>query len=190
MSSTRTRRRFLTAAALAAVVAAGAAGAWAWSDRGTPDPVAAGAVESTTAAAPTLVTEPADPADVATDAPVPSTPSPAGATGATGATGAPAATADVVLSYSGWDDATSAVEVNAFVVGLVQDGGTCTLELTGSGDPVSVQAPAQADASTTTCGLLTTAGTVVDPGTWKAVVSYSSPMATGVSTATSVEVPR
>lgn len=181
MTSTRTRRRLLTVAALAAVVAAGTAGAWAWSGshpdtRSTAGAAVADPTPGASAAAATLVTEPADPAEVATD--VPTSAAPTGTD------------VDVVVSYAGWDDATSAVEVNAFVGGVVEEGGTCTLRLTGGDAPVSVEVPAEADASTTTCGLMSTPGTPVPPGTYDAVVTYTSPSASGVSAGTSVEVPR
>jgi hypothetical protein len=87
---------------------------------------------------------------------------------------------DVVLTYAGYDEATSTVQANGFVAGVIEEGGTCTLTLTRGDDEVTASSTAAADATTTTCGLIeTSAG--IGAGTWEAVLAYSSADAHGVS---------
>jgi hypothetical protein len=95
---------------------------------------------------------------------------------------------DVVLSYAGFDAPSGTVQANGFAAGVLEDGGTCTLTLSRSGEEVSTTSSASADASTTTCGLLQT-DPGVGPGTWEAVLTYSSDDARGTSQTVQVVVP-
>lgn len=116
--------------------------------------------------------EPA-PTAVATDAPRP-------------ATGRDVA---VTVTYSGWDDRAADVEVDGFVTGVVEQGGTCTLTLTSGSSTVTEQHPAHADASTTQCGTVTVPGSRLAPGSWRAVLGYSSATSNGTSAPVPVTVP-
>jgi hypothetical protein len=95
---------------------------------------------------------------------------------------------DVVLSFAGFDGSSGAVQANGFAAGVIENGGTCTLTLTRGADEVTATSAAEADASTTNCGLLQTSSGLTS-GTWKAVLSYSSAKAQGQSGSTEVTVP-
>ena len=95
----------------------------------------------------------------------------------------------VTVSYSGWMADAAQVEVGAYVEGVIEKTGTCTLTLTRSGRSVTATNPGAADATSTTCGALAIPGTKLSSGTWSAVVSYASPTSAGASTPTEVKVP-
>lgn len=110
--------------------------------------------------------------------------------GGTAVSDAPRPTAtDVVLSYAGWEDAVRAVEAAGYVSPVVEDGGTCTLELTSDGRTTSTTVAAVADATTTVCPGLSVPGDDLAPGTWTARLEYSSPTTEGTSEPLDVEVP-
>jgi hypothetical protein len=117
-----------------------------------------------------------DPTDVAVDPPVTVTPNADG--------GLP-----VALTFADWNATTAAVEVDGYLAGLVEDGGTCTLTLTQGGTTVTAEVPGTADAATTSCGGATVPGTDLAPGTWTAVLSYRSDTTTGSSAPAEVTVP-
>lgn len=95
---------------------------------------------------------------------------------------------DVVLSYVVWDEAAGAVVAGGYVSPVVEDGGTCTLELTRDGESASATADAAADASTTSCGELRVTGDELEPGEWSAVLGYESDTASGTSEPLDVQV--
>jgi hypothetical protein len=103
---------------------------------------------------------------------------------------APDGWADVALTFAEWDDSSASVQVNAFVGGLVEDGGTCTLTLTRGADTRTAAVPSSADAATTICPSMTVPGDQLGSGTWQARVTYSSATATGASQPVEVAVPR
>ena len=114
---------------------------------------------------------PEDPEDVATD------------------TATPTAAA-LQITFAGADDAAGAVVVGAYVAGLIEDGGTCSLTLSGNGSPVTVDNESVADAALTSCGQLLVPYGDLAPGTWTADVTYSSPAGHSVADArTTIEVP-
>jgi hypothetical protein len=125
-----------------------------------------------------------NPTNVATDAPVTSQ---AGASGA----GTPGSrtSVDVVVTYSGWDDALAGVEVGAYAAGTAESGGTCTLTLTKGSDTASAEAPAEPDATSTSCPGLVVPGSKLSSGSWTAVVSYESRGTHGQSDPVKVVVP-
>jgi hypothetical protein len=98
----------------------------------------------------------------------------------------PAGTGDVVLSYLYWDGDT--VRAGGYVSPVVEDGGTCTLELTGDGGTASATSTASADATTTSCAELAVPGDELAPGEWSGVLRYSSDTTRGASDALTVEV--
>jgi hypothetical protein len=97
---------------------------------------------------------------------------------------------DVVLSFVGWNTTTAAVEAGGYLSPVVEAGGTCTLALTKGSRTVTAVAPAQADASTTSCGNLAVPRTRLTAGTWTAVLRYSSRTTTGTSDPAPVAVPQ
>ncbi|CAB4904140.1 MAG: hypothetical protein F2825_02260 [Actinobacteria bacterium] len=152
------------------VLAAAAAGYWYVRDvRDAPDAATEDATPSRT---PRVVTEPAPGEPVGTDDPV----VPTG--------GAVA----VTVTWSGFDR--GALEVDGFVTGVVESGGTCLLTATRGGDTVTAEVVAEPDASTTQCGAVTIAADELSPGTWNAVLSYRSATSVGAADAVEVDVPR
>jgi hypothetical protein len=95
----------------------------------------------------------------------------------------------VVLSYVGWEQSSDAVEAGGFVSGVVEGGGTCRLTLTRGERSAVAETQGEADASTTVCGAIVVPGQELSEGTWKAVLSYESATASGVSAPVDVEVP-
>ncbi|SDO32717.1 hypothetical protein [Geodermatophilus sp. DSM 45219] len=171
-----------TAAAVAATLAlAACSGGGDAADAGATAataPPPAGAVAGTPAAGTTpgagVPSQPADPSgaadaeEAATDAPRP-------------------ATTDVVLSLAAWE--AGSVVAAGYVSPVVEDGGTCVLELTRGGETRTATAAGLADASTTACGDLQVSGEELAAGTWTAVLRYESDAASGESDPVDVEVP-
>jgi hypothetical protein len=113
------------------------------------------------------------------------TPTPAPSGGDSGAT----RTVDVVVTTSGWQPTTGAVEVSAYVT-AVEAGGTCTLDLVGpAGATAQASQSAEPDASSTSCGLLTVPGSRLARGTWQGTVTYVSPSSSGTAALSPIEVP-
>ncbi|WP_407341745.1 hypothetical protein [Pengzhenrongella phosphoraccumulans] len=96
---------------------------------------------------------------------------------------------NVRVPNSGWNASSAAVEVGAFVEGVVEEGGSCTLKLTKGSKIVTAQANASADAAITGCGDLSVSGASLSSGTWSATVSYASVTSAGTSAALDIEVP-
>jgi hypothetical protein len=94
----------------------------------------------------------------------------------------------VTVTFHGWRADVRQVLVGGYVPGVVESGGTCTLTLTKGAATVSADTQATADAASTACGAVVVPGDRLTAGTWKAVLSYSSPMHAGASGAVAVEV--
>lgn len=103
--------------------------------------------------------------------------------------GAPDGPANVALTFAEWDAPSASVQVNAFVGGLVEDGGTCTLTLSRGADTRTAAVPGSADAATTICAPMTVPADQLGSGTWQARVTYSSATAMGASEPVEVSVP-
>ena len=95
----------------------------------------------------------------------------------------------VEVTFGGWRPATASVEVGGYAA-VVEEDGTCTLHLAQGGTSVTATSVGLADATTTSCGTLTIAGTELRPGTWTGVLRYESPRTAGESKPISIEVPR
>lgn len=166
----------------------------------TPRSSAEAAASAAATAAPGTYGTPVDPSlpnptDVATDAPV--TPAPADAE-APGDPGSPETVspdagsvdpATVVVTYSGWVDDSAAVELGAYVAGVVESDGTCSLTLTSGSATVTTQVTAEPDASSTSCPTMAVPGADLAPGNWQAVVAYESAGASGRAAPVTVAVP-
>jgi hypothetical protein len=94
----------------------------------------------------------------------------------------------VTVTFYGWNPTSQEVQVGGYVGGVVEEGGVCTLTLTKGGQTVTGRSEALPDASSTACGAVTVPGDEVAAGTWRAVLSYSSPAHSGTSDAVDVEV--
>jgi hypothetical protein len=81
------------------------------------------------------------------------------------------------------------VEVGAYLAGVAESGGTCTLTLTGVAGTATAQVTAEPDAASTSCPTLAVPGAELSSGTWSAVVSYASPSTSGTSDPVDVVVP-
>ena len=120
--------------------------------------------------------------------PVPSLP--VAATSASASSTAGALHSVVVSStFSGWDASAGEIVAGGFVGDVVETGGTCTLTVTRAGVTASGSSEALPDASTTSCGEMRAGGRDLVPGTWDAVVSYTSARSTGASAVFSVVIP-
>ena len=152
------------------------------------DPDEAAAASSSSAAAAASAAATAAPGSYGS--PVnPSLPNPSGV-----ATDSPAPTAgpesaDVVVTYSGWTDADAAVEFGAYVAGVAENGGTCTLTLTTGSRSARAEVSGEPDASSTSCPTMAVPGDELASGTWSAVVSYQSSTTSGQSDPVEVVVP-
>lgn len=94
----------------------------------------------------------------------------------------------VVITYADWVPETSEVEVGAYAA-VVEEGGTCTLTLTGAGASATRTNDALTDVSTVSCGGFLIPGSELSTGTWSAVVTYASPSFSGTSSPVEVSVP-
>lgn len=103
------------------------------------------------------------------------------------ATPPPSASA-VVISYSGWDATDQQAQASAFVQSVVTDNGQCTLTLTQGTSVRTVSKAATPDVSTTQCGTMSIARAQLAPGTWNAVVTFSSASTSGTSAPFSIVV--
>lgn len=164
-------RRLVVAASVAgAVLLAGCTGPDA-------DPTAEPTPTDTRTAEPGPTDEPAQPADP-TDDPTepttaPTTPAPT--------PGDDRATVTPFITYAGPGTDPGTIEVAGFVPEIIEDGGTCTATIPATG--MTVEAPAFADASSTSCGLLVLPTAAAGQSV---VLSYSSDASTGHSDATQV----
>jgi hypothetical protein len=93
-----------------------------------------------------------------------------------------------IISSWGQDQASKNVEVGAFVPGVYEDGGKCTLTLTNQGVIITEVREGAKNVSNTTCGIFTVKRDRVTAGSWSAVVQYSSSKATGTSSQINVTV--
>ncbi|WP_409330461.1 hypothetical protein [Trujillonella humicola] len=189
------RRRRLVASGALLAAGAVAAGIWitsGWTDSpDAADTAAAGATgragtASTPGAAAPATPDAAFPSgavpedelpdvdDVVTDAPAPA---PSG-----GDVG-------VLVTYAGWDPASSAVEVAGIVDRVVATEGACTVTLTSGDRTVTAGGPATPDVTTTACGSVFVDGAQLAPGTWSAVLSFAAGTTSGASAPVEVQVP-
>jgi hypothetical protein len=123
-------------------------------------------------------------------APQASTPQPAADDDVVATDGPRPSTAEVVLSTATWNEETAAVEAGGYLSPVVEEGGTCTLELTNGAQTRTAEVAAAPDATTTVCLGLSVPGTELGPGEWDAVLRYRSPGLEERSAPLRVEVPR
>jgi hypothetical protein len=80
------------------------------------------------------------------------------------------------------------LELNAFVPELTENGGACKLTITKDSQSITKDKKAQADAQTTTCGIIEVEKSKLENGVWIAIVEYSSPTSYGKSNPVEVEI--
>jgi hypothetical protein len=95
---------------------------------------------------------------------------------------------DVVITLAAWDQTGASLHVAGYVSPVVEEGGTCTVELARDGESVETAGPAVADATTTICGDLAIDRDRLSAGVWTAVLRYASPTTSAVSEPIIVEV--
>jgi hypothetical protein len=88
--------------------------------------------------------------------------------------------ASVVIVIADWNPNDKVIEVSGYVSGLIEDGGTCTLSVTGPTTATATRA-AVADVSTTSCGTLTIPASKVKDGTYSVTLGYKSATSRGTS---------
>ncbi len=84
--------------------------------------------------------------------------------------------------------AQSSSSVNAYVSGVIEDGGACTATFTKDGSNFSNSSASIANVSYTQCAPIRPDTNKLSSGTWKVTVSYKSETAEGVSTPATFEV--
>jgi len=96
---------------------------------------------------------------------------------------------DVMVVFIGWEPATNAVEATGYAA-AIDAGGDCVLTLTRGSEIVKSEPVAAAiDAAAMSCGTVAIPRANLQPGTWQATLSYSSPAYSGTSVESAVEVP-
>lgn len=94
----------------------------------------------------------------------------------------------VTVTFWGYDAASPSAQVGGYAE-IVESGGTCTLTLTMGEQTASTNSTATPDAATTSCGTMVVPRTDLAPGTWSAVLSYTSTTVSGTAPAVMIEVP-
>lgn len=83
----------------------------------------------------------------------------------------------------------SQIEVNAFVPGVIEEGGTCTLKLIKGTKTITKQTLGVRNATTTSCPAFNfERSEFSESGTWVATVSYASKIASGSSDISNLEI--
>lgn len=93
-----------------------------------------------------------------------------------------------LITVWGQQSAGSDFKLNGYVPGIIETDGKCTLTLTKGNKKATKTRVALADAKNTTCGQTIISYNDLEPGEWKAVLSYNSPHSSGSSEVTLVEV--
>lgn len=87
-----------------------------------------------------------------------------------------------------WGQDSNSVNVNGYVSGVVEEGGTCTLKLVRGTKVVTAKHTGEANASNTTCGSISIPTSSLTSGTWTATISYISSTSTGTSNPETISV--
>jgi hypothetical protein len=95
----------------------------------------------------------------------------------------------VSLSYTGFDTAAAAVVAGGYADGVVEEDATCTLVLRRGGVELRGESLGTPNVTTTDCGEVRVGGDALTPGTWEAVLSYTSDRSAGESAVGEVVVP-
>jgi len=100
-------------------------------------------------------------------------------------------TATPVIDFAGYDNppTDTEIEIDSHVNGIVEDGGTCTLTATLSGQTVTKTVTAVRNADDTSCpAFILNPSDFPSSGTWNIQVSYSSATYSGTSQSQTLQV--
>jgi hypothetical protein len=185
---TRARRLLLVVLGVAVIAVVAVGGLWYGRHSGTaasassPTVTAGTSAPATSTASVSTIPRPPAPTDVPPPSPgqsVASDPTPVVTGG----------NVQVAVTYADWDSSSRSVEVDGFVTGVIEAGGTCLVTLTRGADSVTAQSTGMPNASSTVCGSVTVKDARLTSGTWQAVLSYRSSTATGASGPVAIKVP-
>ena len=126
------------------------------------------------------------PAPIGTSTPQPST---SAAPGDPDDPTQPSGDAQVEVTFVEVNADSGAIDASAFVRGVIESDGVCTLVATRRGSEATATSNGMPDAQTTQCGLLTIEPGYLVPGDWTVRVDYASPSSSGSSAETVVTVP-
>lgn len=140
----------------------------------------------TDTALPTALPTDSAPATSAT----PTTTSPSTSPSASPPTTTRPATVGIHLSFYDWSAAQQVAEVGANVEDKVIRNGSCTLSMRRGSITRTASHKAIITPSATSCGVLTIPGSKLSAGAWTAVVTFTSPTATGSSGPVTITVTR
>lgn len=107
-----------------------------------------------------------------------------------GATDSPASKkqATVIVTYVGQYNDAKDLEVGAYVENVFEEGGDCTLSVSGPSGTVTKKTKGVRDVSKTLCPAFTVPRSELSAGTWSVIVSYESSAAAGSSSAQEVSI--
>lgn len=100
-----------------------------------------------------------------------------------------AAEVSATITLGAWVPAAGVLEVSGFVAGVLEQEGTCTLSVSMDTLTRTASGPASPNVADMQCGTLSIAGDALAPGSWTAVLSYSSASAKAVSEPLIIVVP-
>ncbi|GAA2567634.1 hypothetical protein GCM10009862_02940 [Microbacterium binotii] len=92
--------------------------------------------------------------------------------------------AEVVLAT--WGASGSGIEASAYVAGVVEDGGSCSLHARQGDTERTVEAAATPTGQNVSCGFATVPASDLSAGDWEIWFTYASPTHEGTSSAVSV----
>lgn len=191
-------RRLLVVGGVVTLIAGGVASAIIWThsdhDEASAHPsipaVSVGSIESPTLAHSATTAPGASQSPTPSSAPAVATPTvPPVSAAASPATAKPKDVVNVIVTISDWNGTNQVAEVAGYA-NVIEADGTCTLTMTRDKTTVTTVRSASSDASTTSCGMLSIAGSRLTAGSWNAVLSYESATSHGASTPISIEVNR
>lgn len=84
---------------------------------------------------------------------------------------------------------TAGYTLSGLVVGIIDNGGTCTFSMTMGTRAAKAERSGLADASGTSCGSVQISSSQLSTGTWRAVLTYSTAAGTATSAPVEVTVP-
>jgi len=93
-----------------------------------------------------------------------------------------------LITYSGFDPAGPVVEVSAFVPGIAETDGQCSVTVTNGSETATGSGPARPDVAATQCGSIYATLPSGATGDWIAVVTYSSSTSVGSSAPVSIKI--
>jgi hypothetical protein len=125
---------------------------------------------------------------VAPTVPATTLPAPGPGSPSSSAPASSATKANLTVTFSGYDAASSSAQAGGYV-DVLESKGTCTLTLSSGSATASATQSASPDASTTSCGAVTIPRSALSSGVWKGVLAYASATTVATSLPIVIEVP-